>query len=86
MRFSIARETFIALATSQHGRSMGLLDIVKDHLIPSAKMFARALLATNSMIQKYVETGGTRETFHEVFGLPADVASERWEETIGSSE
>lgn len=77
-RFSLARETLTALITSEHGRAMGLPDLLLPRLREWAEFFARHLLAPDPLVEAYRTRGGNEDHFAEAFGVPPRVASERW--------
>ncbi len=77
-RFSLARETLTALITSEHGRAMGLPDLLLPRLREWAEFFARHLLAPDPLVEAYRRSGGSEERFAEVFAVPPRVADLRW--------
>ena len=79
-RFAVARELLRALVTSEHGRAMGLPEILIPELQECAEYFARQLLAPEALVAAYRKRGGGAAQFAEVFDLPAPVAASRWED------
>ncbi len=81
-RFALARELFIAIATSRHGRDLGLYDLVREDLVSCANYFARVLLAPDVLLRAYQKTGGDLSGFSKTFQIPPRVAAMRWEDTL----
>ena len=79
-RFALARELLRALVTSEHGRAMGLPEILLPDLQECAEYFARQLLAPEALVAAYRKRGGEAAQFGEAFDLPAPVAALRWED------
>ncbi len=79
-RFALARELLRALVTSEHGRAMGLPEILLPELQECAEYFARQLLAPEALVAAYRKRGGGAAQFAEAFDLPAPVAASRWED------
>ncbi len=77
-RFSLARETLTALVTSEHGRAMGLSELLLPRLREWAEFFARHLLAPDPLVEAYRRRGGNEDDFAETFVVPPRVASLRW--------
>lgn len=77
-RFSLARETLTALVTSEHGRAMGLSDLLLPRLREWAEFFARHLLAPDPLVEAYRRRGGSEDGFAETFAVPPRVANLRW--------
>lgn len=77
-RHALARETLSAMITSQHGRELGLPDLLMSELKDSAETFAANLLAPEVFVEAHRAQGGTLETFQQIFNLPAAVAANRW--------
>jgi len=59
-RFVMAREVLSIVATSEHGRSMGLPEVLPEHLQESKDYFARVLLAPDRLIVSYRSKGRYR--------------------------
>jgi hypothetical protein len=66
--------------TSEHGKSMGLLEILLPELQECAEYFARQFLAPDALVAAYRKRGGDAARFLETFDLPAQVAVARWED------
>lgn len=81
-RFAVARELLRALVTSEHGRAMGLPELLLPELQECAEYFARQLLAPEALVAAYRKRGGGATQFSEVFDLPAPVACARWEDSV----
>jgi Zn-dependent peptidase ImmA (M78 family) len=79
-RFALARELLRALVTSEHGRAMGLPEILLPDLQECAEYFARQLLAPEALVAAYRKRGGSAAQFSLAFDLPAPVAALRWED------
>ncbi len=79
-RFALARELLRALVTSEHGRAMGLPEILLPELQECAEYFARQLLAPEALVAAYRKRGGGAAQFAETFDLPAPVAASRWDD------
>ena len=79
-RFALARELLRALVTSEHGRAMGLPEMLLPDLQECAEYFARQLLAPEALVAAYRKRGGGAAQFGEAFDLPAPVAALRWED------
>jgi len=79
-RFALARELLRALVTSEHGRAMGLPEMLLPDLQECAEYFARQLLAPEALVAAYRKRGGGAAQFSEAFDLPAPVAALRWED------
>jgi hypothetical protein len=77
-RFALARELLRALVTSEHGRAMGLPEILLPELQECAEYFARQFLAPEALVAAYRKRGGGEAQFRETFDLPAQVAVARW--------
>lgn len=80
-RFALARELLRALVTSEHGRAMGLPEMLLPDLQECAEFFARQLLAPEALVAAYRKRGGSAAQFGEAFDLPAPVAALRWEDS-----
>ena len=81
-RFALARELLRALVTSEHGRAMGLPEMLLPDLQECAEYFARQLLAPEALVAAYRKRGGGAAQFGEAFDLPAPVAALRWEDAL----
>ncbi|MBM3121996.1 MAG: hypothetical protein FJZ97_07400 [Chloroflexi bacterium] len=79
-RFALARELLRALVTSEHGRAMGLPEMLLPDLQECAEYFARQLLAPEALVAAYRKRGGGAVKFGQAFDLPAPVAALRWED------
>lgn len=79
-RFALARELLRALVTSEHGRAMGLPEMLLPDLQECAEYFARQLLAPEALVAAYRKRGGNAAQFGESFDLPVPVAALRWED------
>ncbi len=79
-RFALARELLRALVTSEHGRAMGLPEVLVPELQESAEYFARHFLAPEALMAAYRKGGGRLDQFGETFDLPVPVAASSWEE------
>ncbi|MCX6069659.1 MAG: hypothetical protein NTU91_02200 [Chloroflexi bacterium] len=79
-RFALARELLRALVTSEHGRAMGLPEMLLPELQECSEYFARQFLAPEALVAAYRKRGGDEALFGETFDLPAPVASSRWED------
>lgn len=79
-RFALARELLRALVTSEHGRSMGLPNILLPELQECSEYFARQFLAPEALVAAYRKHGGKQDHFRDAFDLPEQVAASRWED------
>jgi hypothetical protein len=79
-RFALARELLRALVTSEHGKAMGLPEILLPELRECSEYFARQFLAPEALVAAYRKRGGDEAQFGGVFDLPAPVAVSRWED------
>lgn len=81
-RYALARETLSALLTSDHGRRMGLTSMLLPDLRECAEIFARVLLAPDTLVSAYRSNGGKAGEFADTFDMPQPVAMNRWEDAI----
>jgi hypothetical protein len=77
-RYSLAREALTALITSEHGRAMGLPELLLPSLREWAEYFARYLLAPDNLLEVYRQRGGKEAEMAKVFEVPPRVAATRW--------
>lgn len=77
-RYALARETLTAMITSDHGRALGLPDLLLPSLREWADYFARQLLAPEPLVESYRARGGGEDGLAESFGLPPRAANARW--------
>jgi hypothetical protein len=84
-RFALARELLRALVTSEHGRAMGLPDVLLPELQECAEYFARQFLAPEALVAAYRKRGGDWATFEDAFDLPVQVAVSRWEDALAAA-
>jgi len=80
-RFALARELLSALITSRYGRALGLVQLLMADLRDSAEYFARCLLVPEPLLQAFRRRGGKATELAEAFGIPAEAARLRWEES-----
>jgi hypothetical protein len=83
-RFALARELLTALITSEHGRAMGLREVLLPELQECAEYFAGHFLAPEALVAAYRKRGGDGAGFGEAFDLPAQVAASRWEDSLAT--
>jgi hypothetical protein len=76
-RFALARETLSALITSNHGRELGLADLLMDKLQESAEYFARHLLAPKQLVKAYRSKSEGKKQLANSFEVSDDVADAR---------
>ncbi len=81
-RFIMAREALVIVAASEHGRIMGLPEVLSEHLQESQDYFARVLLAPDRLIVSYRREGGDFSRFAERFLIPPPIAEIRWNDSI----
>jgi hypothetical protein len=79
-RYSLAREALTALVTSEHGRAMGLPDLLLASLREWGEYFARHLLAPDALVDAYRDRGGAEDGLAEAFEMPQRVAAIRWQD------
>ena len=79
-RFALAREILSALIDSTLGQATGLGEVLKGDLQESAEYFAGHLLAPNPMLETYRANGGNESSFANAFGIPEEIADQRWRE------
>jgi hypothetical protein len=80
-RYALARETLSALITSEHGRAMGLQEMLMDNLQESAEYFASHILAPGIIVDAHKKRSNGRANFSDVFMIPEEIAQRRWQET-----
>lgn len=80
-RYALARETLTAMITSDHGRSMGLPDLLLPSLREWSDYFARHLLAPDALVKSYRAHGGGEDRFADAFHMPARSAAARWSDS-----
>lgn len=81
-RFALAREVLRAVVTSEHGRAMGLPEILLPELQESAEYFARQFLAPDALVGAFCRRGGKQDQFGAAFDVPESAAGARWEEAV----
>ena len=81
-RYAIAREFILVASNVQHGRMMGLDELLDSYSWEVQDYFARILLAPDHLVRAYRKRGGRYEDFAETFIIPARVAAIRWEEPL----
>ncbi len=81
-RFMSAREALVIVAASEHGRLMGLPEVLPEHLQESQDYFARVLLAPDRLIVSYRRRGRDFRGFAESFLIPPSIAEIRWNDPI----
>ena len=81
-RFALAREILRAVVTSEHGRAMGLPELLLPELQESAEYFARQFLAPEALVAAFRRCGGQRDQFGAAFDVPEGAAATRWDEAI----
>jgi hypothetical protein len=79
-RYSLAREALTAMVTSEHGRAMGLPDLLLSSLREWGEYFARQLLAPDLLVNAYRERGGGEDDLADTFQMPSRVAALRWQD------
>lgn len=79
-RYALAREALSAVVTSEHGKRLGLHELLVEELPQVGEEFAGHLLAPDRMVAAYRARGGGAEEFARTFGIPAELAQRRWEE------
>jgi len=79
-RYSLAREALTAVVTSEHGRALGLPDLLLSSLREWGEYFARQLLAPDALVDAYRERGGDEDHLAGTFQMPAKVAALRWQD------
>jgi len=77
-RYAIAREILIAMGGSRHGREMGLPEILLPDLEECQDMFARVLLAPDTLVASYRKQRRDLRGFAETFLMPTRIAALRW--------
>ena len=70
------------VAASEHGRFMGLPEVLPAHLQESRDYFARVLLAPDRLIVSYRRKGGDFRGFAGSFLIPPPIAEIRWNDRI----
>jgi len=81
-RFTMAREALVIVAASEHGRFLGLPEVLPEHFQESQDYFARVLLAPDRLIVSYRREGGDFRGFAERFLIPPQIAEIRWNDPI----
>ncbi len=81
-RFIMAREALVIVAASEHGRFIGLPEVLNEHLQESQDYFARVLLAPDRLINSYRREGGDFRGFAGRFLIPPPIAEIRWNDPI----
>lgn len=79
-RYALAREVLTALITSDHGRAMGLPELLLPNLREWAEYFARQLLVPDVLVEAYSQHGGDADGLADAFHVPPKIAAQRWEE------
>ena len=79
-RYSLAREALTAMVTSEHGRAMGLPDLLLSSLREWGEYFARQLMAPDPLVEAFRERGGGENDLAKTFQMPARVATLRWQD------
>lgn len=79
-RFALARELLRAVVTSDHGRAMGLPEMLLPDLEECAQYFAQHFLAPETLVAAFRRNGASLQQFSDTFDLPPRVAAYRWEE------
>src|SRR3972149_2711948 len=67
-RYSLAREALTAVVTGEHGRVLGLPDLLLSSLREWGEYFARQLLAPDALVDAYRDSGGDED--HRAGALP----------------
>lgn len=76
-RYALARETLSALITSNHGREMGLAELLMDTLQDSAEYFARHVLSPRPLVEVFQNRKDQGATLADTFAIPEEVADAR---------
>lgn len=79
-RYAIAQGIMLAIGESDHGRNMGLPQLLSPYLWELKDYFARNLLAPDILVELYRQRGGIYEDFARFFVIPPRIAVIRWEE------
>lgn len=79
-RYAIAQGIMLAIGESDHGKNMGLPQLLSPYLWELKDYFARILLAPDSLIDAYRQSGGGFDDFAKSFLIPPRIALIRWEE------
>jgi hypothetical protein len=79
-RYAIAQGIMLAIGESDHGKNMGLSQLLSPYLWELKDYFARILLAPDPLIVTYRQSGGRFDDFAKSFFIPPRIAVIRWEE------
>jgi hypothetical protein len=79
-RYAIAQGIMLAIGESDHGRNMGLPQLLSPYLWELKDYFARNLLAPDMLIDSFRQSGGEYDDFANTFVIPPRIAVIRWEE------
>ncbi len=79
-RYAIAQGIMLGIGESDHGRNMGLPQLLSPYLWELKDFFARNLLAPDPLIEAYRQKGGGYDDFAKTFAIPPRIAVIRWEE------
>lgn len=79
-RYAIAQGIMLAIGESDHGRNIGLPQLLSPYLWELKDAFARYLLAPDPLIESYRLEEGIFDDFAQTFVIPPRVAVIRWEE------
>jgi hypothetical protein len=80
-RYAIAQGIMLAIGESDHGRNIGLPQLLSPYLWELKDSFARYLLAPDPLIDSYRQNEGIFDDFAQTFLIPPRVAVIRWEES-----
>jgi hypothetical protein len=80
-RYAIAQGIMLAIGESDHGRNIGLPQLLSPYLWELKDYFARVLIAPDPLIEAYRQRAGGYEEFAKTFVLPPRIAVIRWEES-----